>query len=119
MKGKGPVYGGASQVLAPSHSLRLLSVPGFKPVKALVWTPYPTHKVLLSYGFKHDEKGVQLKIIWIKKTRGKKKHTFLRLPDTFRSARLCLPTLKSTAVTAGVGLNATCVGNNPMTQSLQ
>jgi hypothetical protein len=95
------------------------SVPGFKLVKALVWTPYPTYKVLLSYGFKHDEKGVQLKIIWIKKNKGKEKHTFLRLPDTFRSARLCLPTLKSTAVTAGVGLNATCVGNNPMTQSLQ
>jgi hypothetical protein len=60
------------------------SVPGFKPVKALVWTPYPTHKVPLSYGFKHDEKGVQLKIIWIKKNKEKEKTHFLALARHFQ-----------------------------------
>lgn len=46
------------------------------------------------------------------------KQTFFRFPETFWSARFCFPTLKSTAVTAGVGFRARWVGNNPITHNL-
>jgi hypothetical protein len=55
------------------------SVPGFKWVKALVWTPYPTHKVLISYGL-----GCAIEDNLDKKNKGKEKTHLLALARHFQ-----------------------------------
>lgn len=54
----------------------------------------------------------------IRKSSNMENQTFFRFPETFWSARFCFPTLKSTAVTAGVGFRARWVGSNPITHNL-